>query len=227
MKEYKLSILWTGSICMVSLPASILFNYFFHSMCFGIDTNFLSSLFLGVFTSGLLAFIISVIGYKVERIRTLEGFYTYARKSKYNFNKFENDGDFERTMDIVIAMNEHDYSPLDTALGNIDFLFGNNKTRKYIYNEIYKIIVDLRENISQKSYHFRLYKNAKNGNLPEMMNFIDELDKVIMSRETQILTDDEGQTCESSYHYNKVVKKLGDELNGNYYDIMYPNKKEV
>ena len=89
------------------------------------DFEYIANIFAGIFAGTLLTLLIAIINYNVERTKVLEKFYTYALKAVNNFNSFENEGDIEATIDIVIEMNKFDYTEFDISFGEICFLFNN------------------------------------------------------------------------------------------------------
>ena len=187
------------------------------------DFEYIANIFAGIFASTLLTLLIAIINYNVERTKVLEKFYTYALKAVNNFNCFENEGDIEATIDIVIEMNKFDYTEFDISFGEICFLFNNKRNRQYIYKNIYFPIVELRKLIIEKTFHFKEYRKATNGNRAVMKIFIDEIDNAIMDRDTN------AYTCEETMVYttvkNKIVEQLRKELDGRYYKILYPKVK--
>jgi hypothetical protein len=66
-----------------------------------------------------------------------------------------------------------------------------------------------------------------NGNVAVMQNFIAEIDKAIMHRTQKEITNDDGTNTKMGACYNQIVKTLVNELNGNFYKILYPYFKEV
>lgn len=204
MKTHKYTIVWLAVICPVSLIVAYIFDMK--------NIGFWANVFIGVFSSGILVLGLSVIGYHTERKKTLEEFLSYAYKAAENYNQFENSGDPQYTMNIVLKMNEFDYSPLDSALGSIDFLFAKNTDRSYIF-DIYKRIKDLSGILKEKSWHFKQYK-TETGNLTVMKHYIEEIDKEIMSRTT-------------SSSFNMINKEITDELNGRYFEIIYGRKAKA
>lgn len=206
--------MWMTGLCIISFMISLILDY-------AVKNKYWSNIFIGIFASGLLALLLSIISYNVERQKALEDFYIQANKALNIFNLYENNGDIERSMDIVIEMANYDYICLDNAYGNIDFIFGNKRLRKYIYNDIYKPIIDLKNLIIEKAFHFKEYKKTVNGNLKVMKMFIDEIDNVIMFRDCKELSDE--SICKMNYSYNKFVRNIRDELNSEYYKIMYGN----
>jgi len=206
-------------ICVFSIIIAFIFNKY--------NVGFWVNIFIGIFSSGVLALILSIIGYQIERMKTLEEFYTYVLKAIANFNRFENNGDPQYTMDIVLKINDFDYTALDMSYGNIDFMFANNTHRKYIYDRIYKRVCNLKHIINDKSFHFKEYKKAINGNLPVMELFIKKIDEEIMARKREDITNEDGSVCIVSSSYNKFNNEIMDELNGKYYKIMYGRKTNI
>lgn len=203
---------------MVSLVISIIFQYK--------SLEYVSNLFAGIFASGLLALLIAIINYCTERKRTLKKFYFYGMKAATNFNHFESDGDLERSIDSVLAMNEFDYLELDNAFGDIHFIFYNKKTRKYIYKSIYELIVKMRKLISCKCFHFKEYRKAANGNSKVMQGFIAQIDAAFIHRTEKKIIHEDGTITDMLSYHNQLVKMLREELNGRFYKIMYPCCKE-
>ena len=231
MRTNKFAILLVGPLTLISLVAAIVFyiisRYTFEAF------EFVANVFSGIFASGLLAFILAGIGYFEERRKTLEKFYTYAQKAVSNFNRYEEDNDnIEQAIDIILLINEFDYTELDNAYGDISFLIHNKKRHDYIFDSIYGPITDLADLIREKSYHFKLYKKclAKDRQHTRgegtMKMFIDEIDRAIMGRTIQDVPNDGGTAFRIPCSEKKIVFTLREELGGKYYDIMYPWKKE-
>ena len=111
MKENKYAIIIASCLSLFALAVSITLHYF------GYD--FISNIFSGIFASGILVILVAVINYAVARKKTLEQFYCYALKATNNFNKYENNGNLDETIDSVLNMNAFDYYALDMAVGDI------------------------------------------------------------------------------------------------------------
>lgn len=224
MRINKYSMIITSAITIIALILAITLNY--------LELDFYANLFSGIFASGLLTFILAIVGYLVERKRTLEKFYSYSLKAIANYNKFENDGNLERTIDIILQMDSFDYLELDNAYGDISFLFNNRSNREYIYNSIYGVTMELRQLIREKAFHFREYrKPAPEGtrvfrNTRVMQEFVNEIDAQIMNRTEQEIQKDDGTAVKISSAKNKIVIALCEELSGRYYRIMYPFRKK-
>ena len=218
MKINKIAIFCTGGITIIGLCGAIYMQV--HS-CF-----FISNLFAGVFTSGLLTLLMSIIGYFVERRKTLEKFYTYATKAASNFNLFEDEGDLDRSIDSILQMNQFDYVELDNAYGDMDFIFGNKRSRKYIFDKIYLPILNARNTVTEKCFHFKEYKKATHGNSRVMRDFISEISKILMSCTEQKSINEYGVSMVIKSTHNKFVEDLHRELNGEYYKITYPYRSK-
>ena len=215
MKENKTVIFWSLAIASISLAASIILH------CRSCE--YASNIFSGIFASALLAFMIAVINYHISKRRTLENFYSYAMKAVANYNLFENDGDLERTIDSVLLMDQFDYLGLDTAYGEMCFVFNNDKNHKYVYDRIYLLTLELRRLISEKCFHFREYRKSMNGNKSAMKHFVEEIDCAIMERKTVHVSRD-GSEIQMVSVKNRIVEQLLTELNGKYYELMYGKK---
>ena len=220
MRTNKPAIIWSTIISVVALICSLVLQYF--------GLEYAANLLAGIFASGVLTIMISIINYRTERRKTLEQFYSYAKKAANNYNRFENDGDLERSIDSVLAMNDFDYIELDNAYGDKSFLFHEKKTRKYIFEKIYEPTLVLRKLISEKCFHFREYRKAFSGNSRVMRIFVDEVAVAIMSQQEMTSVNEHGVSIVMKTTHNKAVEQLLEELDGHYYKIMYPRaKKEV
>lgn len=218
MRINKYSIIWASTISAVSLGISIMLQ------CNGLV--YVSNLSAGIFASGFLALLIAIISYRTERKRTLERFYSYSIKALWNFNRFENNGDLERSIDSVLTMCQFDYTELGVAYRDIDFIFKNKKNREYISKTIYYPIITLKTLIVNKSEDFRRYRNSVNGNTAVMKIFITEIDTAIMYRTEREILDDDGTIMKLCSCKNQIFETLHRELNGTFLKIMYPHRKE-
>lgn len=220
MRTNKPAIIWSTIVTIAALICSLYLHYF--------SFEYWSNLFAGIFASGVLTIMISIINYRTERRKTLEQFYSYAKKAANNYNRFENDGDLERSINSILSMNDFDYIELDNAYGDMSFLFHDKKTRKYIFEKIYEPTLVLRRLIRKKCFHFKEYRKALNGNSRVMRIFVNEVAEAIMEYKEMTSVNEHGVSMVMKTSHNKVVEQLLEELNGRYYEIMYPHaKKEV
>ena len=213
MRNNKISIFWASIIAAVSLKISVILQ----CKCF----EYTSNLFAGIFASSILVLLVSIVNYQNERRRTLEKFCSYAWKAATNYNSFENEGNLERTIDSILAMDKFDYLELDNAYGDISFIFNNKKNREYIYRSIYEPIITLRRLIHEKCFHFNMYRGAVHGNMAAMQNFITEIDTAIMQRTEEEIENDDGTFTKICSCHNQIARLLHKELAGKFYRIMY------
>lgn len=218
MRTNKPAILWSIVVSLSALAISLLLH------CHG--EEYYSNLFAGIFASGVLTVMISVINYRVEREKTLGRFYSYAQKAVNNFNCFEDEGDLERSIDSILRMNEFDYLELDNAFGDISFIFHDKETRKYIYEAIYEPTLNLRHLIADKCFHFREYRKVINGNSRVMRSMVNEVASALMEYKNYNSIDEYGLNVVIKTSRNKIVEQMRAELDGRYFEIMYPHAKK-
>ncbi|WP_199624785.1 hypothetical protein [Paenibacillus alkalitolerans] len=217
MRIQKYNILVSGIICILSFIVALLFNT--------LSIGFWSNVFIGLFSSASLVLFLSIASYRVERRRTLEAFYTSVVSVINNLNKYEKNEDPEKTMELVLDMNQFNYADFDLLFGDIDFLLYNKMKREYIYKQIYEKINKIRNILKEKSFHFNEYKKTDTGNLAVMKILIKEIDNEIMDRTEEDVINSSGDKTKLSFSYNKLTEELSNELNGKFYELMYSDFK--
>lgn len=191
-----------------------------------VNYSFGSNVFLGIFGSGLLTVMVASINYTTERRKTLEAFWSYGHKVIKNLNRYSADDDLDTAIDIILQMKDFDYQPFDDAYGEICFLFHNKKMRKEITERIYAPIMEVRKSISDKSFHFALYKKATNGNRNVMTAFVAEIDELLIERKEHRYPQENGEVFTVKEVSTYKVHNLLTEFNDYYYYVMYPWKKK-
>lgn len=217
MRANKLAIIITSVVSVFALLVAVLMNY-----AFEIEDKFAVNLLVGIFASGLVAVVIAIINYTIERRRTLEKFAEYMNKAIDNYGLFENDGDFDKSLQSVIKMADFDYMELDNAYAEFCFIFYNKRTKAYIYEKLYSRTIELRKHINYCAYHFKEYYKQNVGNKSIMLQYLNELDSLIMSHDKYDKPTDVCYPCLIEIIQNKVVAELRTELFGKYRKIMYP-----
>lgn len=218
MRQNKWAILITFPLTVVALILASFFD--------NVGYAFWSNVFLGVFGSGLLTAMVAAINYSTERRKTLEAFWSFGHKAIKNINRYSPDDDLDTTIDILLQMNEFDYQPFDDAYGDICFIFNNKKLRKEITERIYGPLLELRHLITEKSFHFNLYKKAENGNKIVMQHFVDEIDQLLVERKEHHYPQENGETFTVKDVSTYKVQNLLTEFNDYYYFVMYPWRKK-
>lgn len=97
MRTYKYAIYITCAITLISFCIAFALNFYFT------DTNpFWCNLLLGIFGSSSLTLLTSIVGYRVERRRTFEGF-SYATKAiLHDLNKYQYTWGLEEKVDFFL-----------------------------------------------------------------------------------------------------------------------------
>lgn len=215
MRVHKMTLIFMTIICVSSLIAALFLD--------NVNKPFWTNLAIGIFSSGFLALIISVVAYRVERRRTLEEFYSQAIKAIRNFNQYDKDDKPNVKMEIVVEMEKHDYNSLDTSFANIDFIWFNKKNQSRIYNEIYSKIMKYKSEIIHKQYHFNMYIKEQHTNLEVMLRFIDELEDIFLTKtNSEFISEDGSKTNITSVRRN-ADDILNDEISSWYFKLMYGN----
>lgn len=129
MQIYKNSVIVTTLISIVSFIASFVLKFYLA----GKEAEFGYDISMGVFSGAILTLITVIVGYRVERRKVLEGFWSYTHKILKQINKYEESMPLEKKIDFFIDFYNQDRIEWDRYLGEIDFLFDwKQRNRKYI-----------------------------------------------------------------------------------------------
>jgi len=216
VRIHKLTIIYMVVVCASALSLALFLDYK--------GVSFWSNIAVGILSSGVLALIISVVGYNVERRRTLEEFYTQACKAVRNLGLYQHDENEEQIMRTIVKMADYDYSALNTSYANIDFIWNSKKLRHRIYNNVYLEIVTIKNEIAQKVVHFQWHLTGKTTYLPVMQYYIKELDKFLVTRNESEFHYEDGSTTKMSYVRSSTSRIIEEELNTWYFQLMYGKK---
>ena len=199
MRVYRNATFITATLTIASLGGALFFNF-----CTDTDP-FWCNLLLGVFGSGLLTFITSVIGYQVERRKTFEGFSYCTKQLLKALNKYQASWTLDEKIDFFLALHDVSWFDWDRYFGDFCFLFDwNHKNRTYIY------------------------ENGSGRNEKVMGIFVQEIEDIIMETSTKMFYGDGEPQPEKGFPItqtrNKIVEDVKQELNGEYYRLMYGSK---
>lgn len=192
--------------------------------------SFWCNLLLGVFGSGLLTFITSVIGYRVERQKTFEGFLYCTKEILHNLNKYRLSWTVEEKIDFFLTYHDISCAEWDRYFGEFCFLFDfGHKNREYIYNKIYHPILEINQRVNHHVWHFRWHKEGSGQDEHVMERFVREIEDLIIERKIDIgpseaETSVKIRSIPISTTRNKIVGDLLYELNNEYYRLMYGNR---
>jgi len=184
-----------------------------------VNSNFACNAFLGLFGSGALTTISSIIGYRVERRFELERFYVDARKTLKNLTQYSRDMGIDEKLDFLMNFYNFEQSDIDVSFGRLYFFLSNKAHHEYIYAKIYNPISKVKSCINSHYWHFRWHKDGSGKNENVMRIFIDEIESLLFDvKEEQI-----GITHCTSIE-NKFANAIYYELSNKYYILMYGKK---
>lgn len=224
MRVYKKLIIITAIITFASLISAIVMHYIFPSD----ETDFWINVCLGIFGSAVLTTLSSIISYNHEKRKTLENFLYHTRQLLSVANKYQEHMTLEEKIRFFLAYSEFDKIAWDADYGNIDFFFERiTKNREYIYNSIYKPILDFNDAVANHVWHFRWHLDGSGKNDVVMQSFVSELQEYLLKIDEQDLPteyDENGNAisfCRYTSTCPKLVFDVKKELAGRYYEILY------
>jgi hypothetical protein len=233
MSAYK-KLIWIIGVLTITSFLLACWLYFGASFT---GADFWTNVCLGVFGSALLTILSAISSYNYERRRTLEGFSSYTRYILDYLSKYQKNMSIEAKLKYFLNYHDIDKIAWDMEFGNIDFFleckimeifFGDKfRSRKYIYDKIYRPICNFNNAVTNHVWHFRMYLDGSGKNEKVIQNFVTELeDYLIKVTEKDIPTEyDENceptAFCHCSYVESKIVREINSELAGRYYEILY------
>lgn len=225
MRIYRNSVYVTGCITLISAFMSFVFHYWFlksqHS-----EIEFWCNVALAIFGSGLLTFISSTVGYCAERQKTLEGLRYQTERILHFLNKYEISWNRKKKLEFYISYMDQDFSTWDAYMGDIVFLHDQKHKYEYIYNIIYKPILDLNNAIGNKLPNFKWHLEGTGRNDGAMDIFISEIEGLFLKVEESKIRNVNGKAVTYSMVSKPLVHNILTELrDGYYYEIMYPRKQ--
>lgn len=220
MRVYKNAIITTFLMTVVSLFCALYLNFFV-----SIDPFWCNAL-LGIFGSSLLTLITAIISYRVERRKTFEGFSYCTKIILHDLNKYQSSWELEKKIDFFLEYHDISHMDWDSYFGDFCFLFDfKHKHRNYIYTKIYRPILVVNQAINNHLWHFRWHKDGSGRNEKVMQLFVKEIEDLIVTTITETYpTGDDVQTITVTSTKNKLISDIQQELNGEYYRLMYGNK---
>lgn len=88
----------------------------------------------------------------------------------------------KNVIDNYIELSQISLSELDSAYGNLNFIFANKSIRRKAYNEIFNKIRTIRNELLKEAFHFNLWKEEK-GNFIVCMSKAVAISKMLFSEE--------------------------------------------
>lgn len=228
MRTYRNATVITALLTIGSFLVAAYLNFWT-----GVDP-FWCNLLLGIFGSSFLTFITSVVGYRVERRKTFEGFSYFSKEILRNLNKYQTSWTLDEKIDFFLAYHDISCAEWDRYFGEFCFLFDfRKKKRQYIYENIYQPLLMVNQKIGHHIWHFRWHKDGSGRNEQVMKRFLQEIEDLIIEttvEEYPNLEDfpedmrDSIEVNTISTTRNKIVEDVQKELIGKYYCYMCGNK---
>jgi hypothetical protein len=229
MRPYK-RLTW---ICGIISFLSLVICLFLHYVATSEETAFWINVCLAVFGSALLSALTSLITYFHEKRSTLESFMYQCKNLLHALNKYQDSMSLEEKMKFYLDYYDIDKSAWDANYGNMDFftekITGN---RKYIYEKIYLPILRFNQAVNNHVWHFRWYFDGSGKNTPVMEMFVEQLEQHLLYRDEKSIPTNYDKTgkpiafCEVTNLESKLVREISQELDGEYYRIMYGKRFE-
>lgn len=224
MRAYKKCVYFTAVISIVTFVVAVLLHYLIPCA----ESDFWINVCLGIFSGAILTLITSIISYRHEKRRTMESFVYHTRQILFYLNKYQESMSIEQKLKFYLDYIEFDKSAWDMELGDMDFFFEKfTKKKKYVYEKVYKPILDFNQAVIQHEWHFRWHLDGSGKNDAVMEKFTSELQDYLRIR-TEVKVpaeyDADGNIikyCKYSSTTSKLVADISKELNGHYYEIMY------
>ena len=212
MRANKYALIITSGFSILSLIFAAILNSLRIQ-----DYSFIINVLIGIFASGLVAFIIAMTNYLSERRNTLERFASQIEKLMKAVRDYKTSDDFEQMLSVIKSLSMFDYLELDFAFGDMCFLFHNKKVHKYVYNGLYKPTLELRNAVNNCMYY---YNNKRDISAAKKQ--IEVINELIIFNGKEITLENEEKTRITIPPHNKMYINLGREVYGKYRKIMYP-----
>lgn len=210
---------------------SFVIAFYLYFYCVYCGKDFWVNILVGIFGGAFLTIITSTVSYSRDKQICLESFSYHTRQLLSYLNKYQENMSIEQKIQFYLDYADLDKTSWDMDYGSIDFLFeticGGGK---YIYDSIYKPILDFNSAVSNRVWHFRWYLDGSGRNERVINDFLNELQNYLLEKETQEIPTqvDEQEnvisTCKYSYTKPKLTANINQELSGRYYDLMYGRK---
>lgn len=126
----------------------------------------------------------------------------------YNRHIEQNRAHIVSIIDNYIELSQISLSKLDSAYGDLDFLFGNRRIRRKAYDEIFNKIREIKKSICLETFHFNLWKEGE-GNFIVCTRKAMEINKTLFK---SIISESNGLKQECIYQgaFDEIEESLED-----------------
>lgn len=228
MRPYKRLAIICVIFAVISLGIAMLLNFAFS----GLNLDFWVNIFLGIFGSAVLTLLNSIVFYQYERRKTLENFTYQTQQILKKLNEYRGDMPLNQKINFFLEYNDLDKTVWDTDFGEMDFFFEClHGHQKYIYEKIYRPILEFNKSVVNHIWQFRLHLDGTGTNERAMQSFVSELEEILIQKTEQkvpVKYDDKGNVTGTVLYITscpRLCDQIVTELSGRYSDIMYSKKK--
>lgn len=213
MKIHKITIYVMAVLSIGSLSTAILLSYI--NTCNQYD--FIINILLGVFGSSSVTVFVSTINYFGERQKTMESFWddTYCLINYLLEYKC-----YASIEDKINYLNKYPYyivSNLNKLYGNFSFFM--KKKMKFVYDDLYKPVVDFDSEIKKSINHLNNLidcKDEKNDKRKEIESKVKKIEDLFVTYNP--LTPKTVVISSSQYFFTDKIEEI---LNNKYYNKLY------
>ena len=179
MRNYVFSSYITGILTLMA----IIIVLYLHYLATIMDSEFWVNICLAIFGSSLLALITSVVGYFSAKRKTLEEFLSSTKSLLKYINNYSINWDLNKKVEFFILYYKMDKSLWNQQYGDIKFMFDYRKSkRNFIYNKIYKPLLDFNQEVADNSFDFQEYNNAINKNDAVISKKIKDIESLFIEK---------------------------------------------
>lgn len=228
MKVYKRLTYVSVVITVVSAAICLWLHY----TCTGTEAEFWINVNLALFGSATLTLLTSLLTFFHERQKTLENFLYHTDQILSWINRYQEQMTLEEKLKFFLTYHDMDKTMWDSDFGNIDFFFERvTHDKAYIYQKIYKPILEFGSAVDKHVWHFRWHLDGSGINERVMQRFAAELEKFLIEKTEHDMPtawDENGLPtafCKCTDVEPKLVLNVKTHLTGRYYEIMYGKLK--
>lgn len=216
MRTHKWTIIIAGIVGAAVLPCALIINNLF-------GITFWVGVLQGVFCSAVLVFAVEIISYITSRKEAMEDFISRVHSVLRKLNTYDHNVSIDKKIEYYLQIIDFDYNlwdELGMAYARIDFVFNCVKTKKYIYDSIYKPLEEIKSQMEEHYWAFRWYIDSPGHSDGVIEVYVSIIEPMMLRSKTW---DEDGTKCTDTE--NRIVSDTIKELHGRFFDIMYGKKR--
>lgn len=204
MRQYKCMIILFTAFSIITFILGLIISHLNFS-----NSEFCTNTILGLFSGSFCALLTALVSYFYEKRKTLESFYEHTLYISNYINKYQANNSIDDKVKFFLNFLNLDFHSLNNDYGNIDFLFEiKTHNRCYIYQEIYEPIILFKDKVARYEFDFMYFMNSSEKNYLIIEKNLAELENSFLE-------------CGKNWTKPKLTRKINNQLDGKYYEIMY------